>query len=193
MSVTPEKFVASVKAEFEAGIEAGTSATSAVMGAVEKVSALNISTVRSADDEGASYAKALADVKEPKALLDLQLGLLNPGTEQGLAYARALTAIGNETKDTLTKLYEAQASALAGKFTAALDEMFKNAPAGSEAAVDALKSAIASAGSNYEQAAKVAKELAETAQSNFENATNVAVENLTKNAKAMASAVKSAS
>ena len=193
MSATPEKFAATVKAELEAGLKTGTSATNTMLGAVERVSALNISTARSAVEESSSYAQALAAVKEPKALLDLQLGLLNPGTEQGIAYARALTAIGNETKDALTKLYEAQASTLAGKFTAALDELFKNAPAGSEAAVEAMKSAIASASSSYESAAKVAKELADTTQTNIESATALAVENLAKNTKAVASAVKSAS
>ena len=116
MSATPEKFVATVKAELEAGLETGTSATNTMLGAVERVSALNISTARSTMEEGSSYAQALAAVKEPKALLELQLGLLNPGAEQGIAYARALTTIGNETKDALTKLYEAQASTLAGKF-----------------------------------------------------------------------------
>lgn len=193
MSATPEKFVATVKAELEAGLETGTSATNAMLGAVERVSALNISTARSTMEEGSSYAQALAAVKEPKALLELQLGLLNPGAEQGIAYARALTTIGNETKDALTKLYEAQANTLAGKFTAALDELFKNAPAGSEAAVEAMKSAIASASSSYESAAKVAKELADTTQTNIESATALAVENLAKNTKAVASAVKSAS
>ena len=68
-----------------------------MLGAVERVSALNISTARSTMEEGSSYAQALAAVKEPKALLELQLGLLNPGAEQGIAYARALTTIGNET------------------------------------------------------------------------------------------------
>ena len=70
---------------------------------------------------------------------------------------------------------------------------FKNAPAGSEAAVEAMKSAIASASSSYESAAKVAKELADTTQTNIESATALAVENLAKNTKAVASAVKSAS
>lgn len=192
MSVTPEKFVASVKAELEAGLETGTSASNTVLGAVERVSALNLSTARSAVDEGASYAKALAAVKEPKALVELQAGLLSPGAEQGIAYARALTAIGTETKDALTKLYEAQAASLAGKFTAAMDEFFKSAPTGSEAAVDAMKSAIANATSSYESAAKVAKEFADATQSNIDSATAVAVENLSKSTKAVASAVKSA-
>ena len=54
---------------------------------------------------------------------------------KALPYARALTTIGNETKDALTKLYEAQASALAGEVHRGTGRALKNAPALPEAAV----------------------------------------------------------
>ena len=46
--------------------------------------------------------------------------------------------------------------------------MVKNAPAGSELGIAAVKSAIAAANSAYDNMSKVAKQVTEATQSNFE-------------------------
>lgn len=190
MTVTPEQLVATSKANLEAGLKTAVSATNTVFGAVERVSALNLATARSAFDDAVAFSKAVAAAKDPKALVALQLGLLNPTAEKAIAYAKALGDIGTQAKDELTKLYEAEVAALTGSLNTALEGFFKNAPAGSEAAVSAVKTAIANASSAYEGATKAAKQVAEAAQASLETATAAAVENLTKGTKAAASALQ---
>ena len=50
----------------------------------------------------------------------------------------------------------------------ALDRMVKNAPAGSEVGVAALKSGIAAVNSAYDNLSKVAKQFTEASQANIE-------------------------
>lgn len=190
MTVTPEQLVAASKANLESGLKTAVSATNTVFGAVERVSALNLSAARSAFDDAVAFSKAVAAAKDPKALVALQLGLLNPTAEKAIAYAKALGDIGTQAKDELTKLYEAEVAGLTEKLNSTLEGFFKNAPAGSEAAVSAVKTAIANASSAYEGATKAAKQVAEAAQASLETATAAAVENLTKGTKAAASALQ---
>jgi phasin family protein len=190
MSVTPEQIVAAGKANLESSLQSSVAVANTVFGAVERVSALNLATVRSAFDDGVAFSKAVAAAKDPKALIALQLGLLNPTAEKAIAYAKALGDIGTQTKDELTKLYEAEVAALTGKLNTTLEGLFKNAPAGSEAAVSAVKTAIANATSAYEGATKAAKQVAEATQASLQTATAAAVENLSKSTKAAASALQ---
>jgi len=190
MSVTPEQIVAAGKANLESGLKLSVATGNVLFSAVERVSALNLATARAAFDDGVAFAQAAAAVKEPKALVALQLGLLNPSAEKAVAYAKALGDIGTQAKDELTKLYEAEAAALTANLNTALEGFFKNAPAGSEAAVSAVKTAIANATSAYEGATKAAKQVAQAAQASLETATAAAVENLTKGTKAAASALQ---
>jgi phasin family protein len=190
MSVTPEQVVAVGKANLEAGLKSSVAAINTVFGAVERVSALNLQTARASFDDAVAFVKAMAAVKNPKDLLALQLGLLNPSTEKGIAYVRAVSAIGTQAKDDLTQQYEAEVARLVGQVGTALEGCLKNAPAGSEAAVSAMKSAIAQANTAYEGATKAVKEAAAKAQASLDSAAAAAVENLTKSTKAAASALR---
>jgi phasin family protein len=190
MSATPEQIVSAAKANLESGLKLSASTSSVLFGAVERVSALNLSTARSAFEDGVAFVKAAAAAKDVKALVALQLAQLTPASEKGVAYVKALSAIGTEAKDELTKLYEAEVAALTGNLNTALEGFFKNAPAGSEAAVSAVKTAIANATSAYEGATKAAKQVADAAQASLESATAAAVENLSKGTKAAASALQ---
>jgi hypothetical protein len=56
-----------------------------------------------------------------------------------------------------------------------LDKVVKSAPAGSEVAVAAVKSAISAVNSAYDNMSKTAKQFTEMTQANVEAATNQAV------------------
>ena len=190
MSVTPEVIAAAAKSNVEAGLNSASSFVATVFGAVERVSTLNLATARTAFDESVAFSKAVMATKDPKALAALNLGVLTPSVEKGVAYGRSLSAIGTDTKEELTKLIEAEAAAAGKNFDAALESLFKNAPAGSEAAVKAVKTALANASTAYEGAAKAAKQVVAAAQASVEKAAEVAVQNVEKGSKAAASALK---
>ena len=190
MSVTPEVIAAAAKSNVEAGLNSASSFVATVFGAVERVSTLNLATARTAFDESVAFSKAVIAAKDPKALAALHLGVLTPSVEKSVAYGRSLSAIGTDTKEELTKLIEAEAAAAGKNFDAALESLFKNAPAGSEAAVKAVKTALANASTAYEGAAKAAKQVVAAAHASVEKAAEVAVQNVEKGSKAAASALK---
>jgi phasin family protein len=190
MSLTPEQIVATSKANVEAGLKTATSFVTTLFTAVERVSSLNLATARGAFDDSIAFSKAVLAAKDPKALAALQLAAVSPAVEKSVAYGRSLSTIGGDTHEELTKLVEGEASVLSKNVEVTLDNLFKNAPAGSEPAIKAVKTALANASSAYEGAQKAAKQVAAAAQASVEKATAVAVENVDKGTKAAASALK---
>ncbi|WP_300439141.1 TIGR01841 family phasin [Zoogloea sp.] len=190
MSVTPEKFAAAAKTNVEASLSSASAFVATVFTAVERVSTLNLATARTAFDESVAFSKAVLAAKDPQAIAALNLAALTPSVEKSIAYGRSLSVIGTDTKEELTKLVEAEAAVMGKNFDASLEELFKNAPAGSEAAVKAVKTALANASNAYEGATKAVKQVAAAAQANVEKAAEAAVQNVEKGAKAAASALK---
>ena len=190
MSVTPEKFAAAAKTNVEASLSSASAFVATVFTAVERVSTLNLATARTAFDESVAFSKAVLAAKDPQAIAAMNLAALTPSVEKSIAYGRSLSVIGADTKEELTKLVEAEAAVLGKNFDASLEELFKNAPAGSEAAVKAVKTALANASTAYEGATKAVKQVAAAAQANVEKAAEAAVQNVEKGAKAAASALK---
>ena len=190
MSVTPEKFAAAAKTNVEASLSSASAFVATVFTAVERVSTLNLATARTAFDESVAFSKAVLAAKDPQAIAAMNLAALTPSVEKSIAYGRSLSVIGADTKEELTKLVEAEAAVMGKNFDASLEELFKNAPAGSEAAVKAVKTALANASNAYEGATKAVKQVAAAAQANVEKAAEAAVQNVEKGAKAAASALK---
>lgn len=190
MSATPEKIAAVSKANVEAGLKSASAFVTTVFTAAERVATLNLATARTAFDDSVAFSKAIMATKDPKALAALHLGALTPAVEKGVAYGRSLSGIGADTKEELTKLVEAEAAALSKSVDTALEGIFKNAPAGSEPAIKAVKTALANASTAYEGATKAAKQVAAAAQASVEKATLVAVQNVEKGTKAAATALK---
>ncbi|MBL0284682.1 MAG: phasin family protein [Zoogloea sp.] len=190
MSVTPEKIAAAAKTNVEASLSSASAFVATVFTAVERVSTLNLATARTAFDESVAFSKAVLAAKDPQAVAALNLAAVTPSVEKGIAYGRSLSVIGADTKEELTKLVEAEAAVMGKNFDASLEELFKNAPAGSEAAVKAVKTALANANNAYEGATKAAKQVAAAAQASVEKAAEAAVQNVEKGAKAAASALK---
>jgi len=190
MSVTPEQFVAVAKTNVEASLKTTTAFATAVFTAVERISTLNLATSRAAFDDAVAFSKAAFAAQNPQAIVGLSIAAVMPAVEKSVAYGRSLGTIAGDTQDELTKLVEAEV-ALAGKnFDTTLENLFKNAPAGSEAAVSAVKTAVANANAAYEGAAKAAKQVAAAAQASVQKATEVAVQSVEKSTKAAATALK---
>lgn len=190
MSVTPEQVVAAAKSNVDASLKSSVAAVSSVFNAVESLSALNLKTARASFDDGIAFVKAVAAVKDPKELVALQVGLLMPSVEKVVAYGRAVAAIGASVKSELSAQAEADLASLMGQLNSSLETLFKNAPAGSEAAVSAVKGALAQANAAYADATQKVKAAVAQAEAQLEGAAAAAVENLTKSTAAAASALK---
>ncbi len=164
MYQTPEQLIAMNKANLEAAMRfAGV----AIEGA-ERMIDLQLKAAKSAFADGLESAKALAAVKDIQQLAALKDNMAQPSLEKATAYAKGMYDVATETQAEFGKLVEAQVSQFNKEVVTGLDKLVKNAPAGSEVGVAALKSGIAAVNSAYDNLAKVAKQFTQATQSNME-------------------------
>jgi len=177
MMMTVEQVLAAQKANMETLL----GLTSKAFESVEKIVELNMAASKAALAESGENAKAMLSVKDAQELLALQSGLMQPLAEKTAAYSRHLYEIASGTTSEFTKAMESQAAQAQQQFTGMLDSATKNAPAGSEAAVAVMKSAVAAATNALESVQKAVKQATDVAESNFTAMTNTAA-NVTKSA-----------
>ncbi|AUT59135.1 MULTISPECIES: phasin family protein [Paraburkholderia] len=168
--LTPEQFAAAQKANLETlfGL------TSKAFEGVEKLVELNIQVVKSTIAEGQENAQRALSVKDAQELLALQASLTQPVAEKVLSYGRHLYEIASATQAEFARVAEAQYEEQNKKVQALVENVAKNAPAGSETAVAVIKSAITAANTTYETVHKATKQAVEIAESNFNAAATAA-------------------
>ena len=169
--MTVDHIVAAQKAQIATVFELSSKA----LASVEKIVELNLQATKAALADSASSAQSLLNIKDVQELLALQTSLAQPLVEKAVAYSRSIYEIASQTQEEVSKLVEAQVAEANKTFAAALDKAAKSAPAGSDVAVAAVKSAIAAANSAYDSVTKAAKQVAEIAEANVAAATNATV------------------
>jgi len=178
MSVTTEQFANANKANVETLLTIANTA----FASAERLAALNLNTARAILEDSVANAKALLAVKDVQQLVSLQTTLAQPAVEKAVAYSRSVYEIATQTQEELSKVVEVQFSEMNKNVASALDKAAKNAPAGSDVAVAAVKSAIAAANSAYDSMTKAAKQVAEIAEANVAAATTATVKAVGTNA-----------
>jgi phasin family protein len=171
MYATPENFASANKANVETLLTLANTA----FASAERIAALNLNTARTLLEDTVSNAKTLLSAKDVQELINIQASLAQPSVEKAVAYSRSIYEIATQTQEELNKIFEAQFAEINKNVTTALDKAVKNAPAGSDVAVAAVKSAIAAANSAYDSMTKAAKQVAEIAEANVAAATNATV------------------
>lgn len=180
--VTTEQFAATNKANVETLL----TLANAAFASAERLAALNLNTARSILEDGVANTKALLAVKDVQELVSLQASLTQPIVEKAVAYARSVYEITSQSQEEVSKVLEGQVAELNKGVATALDKAAKSAPAGSDVAVAAVKSAIAAANSAYDSMSKAAKQVAEIAEANVAAATNATVKAVSTTAKTSA-------
>lgn len=175
-----EQLIALNKAQFEA---AARFASVALQGA-ERILDLQMEAAKSAFADSIENAKALASVKGVQDLTSLKDSVTQPSIEKATTYAKGMYDAALQTQTQFSQLLEEQVAQFNKQVVAFLDGAVKNAPAGSDVAIAALKSGIAAVNASYDNLAKIAKQFTETAQSNFEFAATQAANEARKSKKA---------
>jgi phasin family protein len=170
MFMIAEQFSAATKANFESQIALLTVLSNNAFESVAKVVDLNINAAKASLEESATAAKQLLAARDPQEFFALSAAHAQPNTEKALAYGRHLATIASGTQAEFTKAAEAQIAETNRKFIALVDEVAKNAPAGSENTVAFVKSAIGNANAGYEQLAKSTKQAVEAVEANLSTA-----------------------
>ena len=168
----PEQFSSATKAHFEAQLAMFNALTSKALEGVAKAIELNVSAAKASVAESTIAAKQLLSAKDPQEFFTLSAAQAQPNAEKALSYGRHVAAIASSTQAEFTKAAEAHIAEARSKVTALVNEVAKNAPAGSENAVAMLKSAIGNANAGYEQLTKTTKQAVETLEANLTNVTN---------------------
>lgn len=167
MYVTPEQIQEVNKANMEAIL----AAANMQFAALEKLASLNANAIKAAFEESLANARALAGAKDMQEVVALQTSFAQPAIDKAIAYSKSVYEVATSTNTELSKLAEKRASEWNENFVSLLDKVTKNAPAGSDAAVAAVKSMIAAANSAYDNFNKVAKQATEIAEANVAAAT----------------------
>ena len=158
MYVTPGQIIANHKASVEALLALANSN----FAAIDKLAALNFNATKLAFEDSISHAKALLYAKDVQEFVNLNVAAAQPSLEKFIAYSRSVYELSTQQHGEFIRLYGAQA----GEFNRSLgrlDKDAKNAPAGSDLEIAAVKSALAAAhGSAYDGGAKVTKQATET-------------------------------
>ncbi|WP_151637163.1 TIGR01841 family phasin [Noviherbaspirillum aerium] len=188
MFAIPEQFSTASKASVEAQLAVLSALTSKTVEGLEKVVDLNLTTFKSSIEASNAAVKQLLTVKDPQEWLTLATAQSQPNTEKALAYGRQLASIASDVQAEFSKAAEAQIAENSRKLLNLIDEVTKNAPAGSENAIALFKSAVGNASAGYEQFNKTAKQAADTIETNL----NQAVTQLTQPAAAAAKATSRA-
>jgi phasin family protein len=170
MYVTPEQVVAANKANVEVLI--GLANTN--FAAYEKLAALNFNATKAAFEDAVAHTKSLMNARDAQEVFNLNVAAAQPALEKAIAYGRSVYELASQTQGELTRFVESQTGEYNKNMVSMLDKVTKNAPAGSDVAVAAVKSALAAANSAYDSMTKVAKQATEIAEANF-NAASTAV------------------
>lgn len=170
MILTPEQVAAAQKANLETLFGLTTKAFEGV----EKLVELNLQVVKTTFAENIDNAKKALSAKDAQEFLAIQASLVQPVADKTLAYTRHLYEIASETQSEFTKVAEAQLAEGSKNVQALVDNLAKNAPAGSESTVAIVKSAISAANNAYESVQKATKQAVEIAESNFQAAASAA-------------------
>ena len=171
MFATPEQLAGANKANVETMLPLANTA----FASAERFAALNLNTARAVLEDSVNNAKALLGAKDLQEVVSLQATLAQPSVEKAVAYSRSVYEISAQTQEEFSKLVEAQFAEVNKNVASTLDKAAKSAPAGSDVAVAAVKSAIAAANSAYDTMNKAAKQVAEIAEANVAAATNATV------------------
>ncbi|MFA5521974.1 MAG: phasin family protein [Castellaniella sp.] len=144
----------------------------AMLDGFEKLVDLNLKVLKTSFDEVSKKSQQAAQLQDVQEALAFSASLFQPNADQAVAYGKNVYELISGVQGTVTKITEAQLAQVQQQLQDAIEQLSKNAPAGSEGAVALLKSSLATANSAYEAMAKSARQAAEVAESNISAATD---------------------
>ena len=172
MFAIPEQFSNATKANFESQFAIFSSLTAKAFEGMEKLVELNLTAAKASLEESSITTRQLLAAKDPQEFFSLTAAQAQPSAEKAMSYSRQVAAIAAGTQAEFTKAAEAQIAETNRKVITLVDEVTKNAPAGSENVVAAIKASIGNANAGYEQLTKTTKQAVEAMETNVNAAVN---------------------
>lgn len=156
----PEQLLATNKENLDMFIEfAGITAAG-----TEKLLDAQMKIAKAVFADTVKHAKSVVAAKDVQELTEIQTALAQPSAEKAAAYGRSVYSVFAETQAELNKFFEVRFADVNKNMTTALDKALKSAPAGSDVAVAAVKSAMAAANQAYDAFSKATKQVTEATE-----------------------------
>jgi phasin family protein len=144
---------------------------------VERFTALSLDAARETVEQAAAHAQSLAGARDVTEVIALNSAAFEPAMKRAYSYSRTVYETAAESNGEVKRAFELKSAELNRAAATALEEAFKYAPAGSEAMVQHVKGAMATAQTAYANLASINKQIYDTVEKTVER--NVAT---TKNA-----------
>ena len=159
----PEQLLATNKDNLETFVElAGIAAAGA-----EKLLDVQLKIAKAIFADTVKHAKTVVAAKDVQELTEIQTSSVQPSAEKAAAYGRSIYSVVAETQTELSKFFEVRFAEVNKNMTSALDKAVKSAPAGSDVAVAAVKSVMATANQAYDAFSKASKQVAEATEASI--------------------------
>jgi len=155
-----------IQATNKANVETLLAIANAQFAAFEKLANINASAVKNAFEDSIANTRALLGAKDVQQFVTLQNAFAQPAIEKAIAYSKSVYEVATEANSEFSKVTERRVAEWNENFVTLLDQVSKNAPAGSDVAVAAVKSMLTAGNAAYDNLTKVVKQATEIAEAN---------------------------
>lgn len=125
----------------------------------EKLFKLNLNAAKAALAQGVEGAQAAASVTDVQQLFAIRAKYAESGVQSALSYSRNLYDLASEAQAEYASIAEESWASYTKGVAAIVDKASKSAPAGSDVAVNALKSTFAASTAAFDQFQKATKQV----------------------------------
>ncbi|HQU50903.1 MAG TPA: phasin family protein [Casimicrobiaceae bacterium] len=125
----------------------------------EKLFNLNLNAAKAALAQGVEGAQAAASVTDVQQLFAIRAKYAESGVQSALSYSRNLYDLASEAQAEYASIAEESWASYTKGVAAIVDKASKSAPAGSDVAVNALKSTFAASTAAFDQFQKATKQV----------------------------------
>jgi phasin family protein len=164
-----DQYSSSSKSLLDTQASAITNFASSALQGVERIASLNIAAAKASTEDLSANLNKLLSAKDPQEFFGLATAQFQPNLEKASSYGRHLSEIFSESQVAFAKAVENQVAEASRAATAMIDQLGKNAPAGTGDAVTLVKSMMGNGNAFYEQFTKVVKQSTEAMQAQARN------------------------
>jgi len=171
MSISTEQFLATQKDSIDNLVAAQTR----LFSGFEQLVNLNMDLFKASIDEVAEKTQKAAGLKDVQEATSFASELSQPTVEKAVDYGKSVFEIVSKLQSDIAELAEKQLNLNQQQAAEWVDQLAKNAPAGSEGAVALLKSSVVSFSNLADNAFKAMRQAAELNEANVNAATGAVI------------------
>jgi phasin family protein len=139
-------------------MDSATRFTRISMDGAERAIGLQLEYAKGSLSNATSDALAIAHAKDVQQLLALRTKMAESALESLMGFSRGIYEVASETQSEFSKLAEERMSSFQQAVSESVEQAARSAPAGSDAAVAALKSSLAATNAAFDSFSKAAKQ-----------------------------------